>query len=205
LPGASTPSPGEGDPTTTTTTATKCEELGTLTPGGAEAHFVNSEVRTLTASIAERTVVSKIAVVGVGPATELVGTAASFAGTENANYETCNHCLVISVGGTWFYPRSGTSTFTAVPSTAGESFQGTFTDVTLEEVRLDTSTSRSTPVPAGACFHVNTLTFNAVALSSETTSSSSGGTTSGSSSGGTGSSSGSGSGGGGGDAKASVL
>lgn len=226
LPGASSPAPSEGDttPSQTTASAGKCEELGSLAGATGDARYVNSELRSLSLPLASRAVPSKIAVIGIGTRSQLLGTEAVLGAAQNANYETCTHCIVIAVGcttdctaGTWFYPRSGKATFNAVPSVSGESFKGTFTDVTLEEVRVDFATGISTPVPSGACFHVSTLSFDAVAKSESGTTTSSSGTTTDSgtidsgggssggssgeptSSGGTGSSSGTGEAGKGGD------
>lgn len=223
LPGSSSPTPTEGDttPAQALTNNGKCEELGSLVGATGQARYVSSDVRSLSLPLANRPVASRIAIVGIGTRSELLGVDTALGAAENANYETCTHCLVIAVGcttdctaGTWFFPRSGKGTFTSVPNVSGDSFRGTFEDVTLEEVRVDFNTGRSTPVPLGACFHVSTLSFDAVAKSATTsgttsssggsttssggsTTSSSGGTTS--SSGGTGSSSGSGGGGKGAD------
>lgn len=206
---------GEGDvgPSPSPSSGGACEDLGRLVGTSITAKLASTTARSVVLPLANRPVPSRLAVVAVGPSADLTGKTVALGAAQNANYETCTHCFVIALGcGTdctsaaWFYPRSGTATFTAVPSAGGEPFKGTLTDVVLEEVKVDFATNVSTKVEGGACLHVQELAFDAVAESTSgvgqaTDAGSSGGsdTDAGSSDGGTTSSGGTGKGGGGGD------
>lgn len=190
-----------------------CEDLGRLVGTSITAKLASESARAIVLPLANRPVPSRLSVIGVGTAADLVGKTVALGAAQNANYETCTHCFVIALGcGTdcksaaWFFPRSGTATFTAVPSADGEPFKGTLTDVVLEEVKVDFATNASTKVEGGACLHVQELAFDAIAASASGGTTTDGGTSSGGTSdggasddGGTGSSGGSGKGGGGGD------
>ena len=192
-----------------------CEELGRVVGTSLAARLVSSTQRSIALPLANRAVASRVAVVGVGLSTSLTGKTVPLGTGDNANYATCTHCLVAAIGCTtdcskaaWFFARSGTALFTAVPGAPGQAFTGRYTDVILEEVRVDLATGHSSKVEGGACLHIEELAFDGSTASSTSptdggsTSSSSGGTADGGSSGaaspsdaGTGSSSGSGGGG----------
>lgn len=148
----------------------QCEELGSLVGNAVQAKLSTATQRSLSLPLANRPVPSRIGVVGVGPAADLVGKTVALGVAENANYETCTHCVVIALGCTatdcsnaaWFYPRAGTATFTAVASQSGQPFAGTFSDVTLEEVTVDAG-NVTTPVKGGACIHIGQLSFDGIA------------------------------------------
>ena len=151
--------PGKADPTTVNAAPGRgpaCEELGKLVGTSLTAKLADATVRSVTVPLANRPVPSRVGVIGVGDASALVGKTVALGAGVNADYATCDHCLVIAVGcGTdcasaaWFYPRSGTGTFTAVASNPGEAFNGNFTDVILDAVTVDADTSKSTPIPGG--------------------------------------------------------
>ncbi len=207
----SSPSPSSG---------AACEDLGRLVGTSTDAKLASPTTRSVVLPLANRPVPSRLAVVGVGTDAELAGKTVALGAGQNANYETCTHCFVVALGcGTdcksaaWFFPRSGTATFTAVPTAQGEPFKGVFTDVVLEEVKLDFETGVSTKVEGGACLHVQELSFDATVQSTFAPGSVDGGT-SGSPAdggdgggGGTGSSGGTGggSGGGGGVSKPDLV
>ncbi len=128
----------------------------------------NSEQTSFT--LPNRPVATKVKVVGVGEASDLVGSGAVLGASVNGSYATCTHCLVVAIGcsatscagAALFFPRAGTGTFSAVGQRRGQPFAGKFTDVVLEQVTIDPETLASAPVPNGACMHVATLTFGAM-------------------------------------------
>ncbi len=203
---------GEVDPTPSPSTGSACEDLGRLTGTSIGAKLASETARSIVLPLANRPVPSRLSIIAIGSAADLTGKTVALGAAENANYETCTHCFLVALGcGTdcksaaLFYPRSGTATFTAVPSASGEPFKGTLTDVVLEEVKVDFSTNVSTKVEGGACLKVQELAFDAVAQSAGSPGGggADGGATDDSGlpaeDGGTGSSGGTGKGGGGGD------
>jgi hypothetical protein len=50
-----------------------------------------------------------------------------------------------------------------VAKTTGDTFAGSFTDVELELVTIDSNTQVSTPVPGGGCIFLQNLSFSATA------------------------------------------
>lgn len=190
----SSPSPSSG---------AACEDLGRLVGTSTDAKLASPTTRSVVLPLANRPVPSRLAVVGIGTDAELAGKTVVLGTAENANYETCTHCFVVALGcGTdcktaaWFFPRSGTATFTAVPTAEGEPFKGVFTDVVLEEVKLDFETGLSTKVEGGACLHVQELSFDATVQSTSAPGSADGGTSGGPADGGDGGGGGTGSSGG---------
>ncbi len=176
------------DPTTPapapSATGPACEELGTLVGTSLVANVVDPTLRSVTVPLANQTSPSRVGVVGVGLASDLVGKTVALGAGVNNNYATCDHCLVVAIGcGTdcssaaWFYPRSGTGTFTNVASNPGEKFAGTFSDVVLEAVTVDANTSASTPIPGGTCVHITKMTFDATAGAATSSGSDAGTTT----------------------------
>lgn len=184
------PKQAEGDitPSAPSATGPACEELGRLVGTSLEAKLMTPTERSIVLPLANRPAPSRLAVLASGAAGELVGKTVALGAAENASFETCTHCFVIALGcaedcstAAWFFPRSGTATFTSVASDEGEPFEGVMRDVVLEHVRVDAATGASTPVPGGACLHVQELSFDAVARSADAVD---GGSSSSSSSGG---------------------
>jgi hypothetical protein len=146
-----------------------CEELGRVVGDALQARRTASDVRMVSLPLTGRPLPSHVAVLGAGRELDLVGKTVALGAAENADYETCTHCLLIAIGcdatscdgAVWFFPRSGTATFTAAGLADGEPFSGTLTDVELEEVSIDWATSSSTPVPGGACLRLQSLSFDA--------------------------------------------
>ena len=119
-------------------------------------------------TLSGRPVLSKIRVIASGDSSALVGRSAVLGAGTNVSFATCSHCLLVAVGcspgcasAALFYPRSGTATFTALASQPGQTFQGTFDNVELEQVVIDPVSLVSTPVPGGACFRIRNMTFTA--------------------------------------------
>lgn len=192
-------------------TSGACEDLGRLAGTSMTAKLASETARQIVLPLANRPVPSRLSIIAIGTSADLTGKTVALGAAQNANYETCTHCFLIALGcGTdcksaaLFFPRSGSATFTAVPSASGEPFKGTLTDVVLEEVKIDFATSVSTKVEGGACLKVQELAFDAVAQQAGPGSSSpDGGAVDDSGlpveDGGTGSSGGTGKGGGGGE------
>ncbi len=174
------------EPTAATVTGGACEELGSLV-GSALSATVSKNVESTSFPLVNRPTPSRLKVIAVGDPTT-ISPSAVLGVDKNSNYDSCTHCLVIAMGcgsadckdGAWFFPRSGTANLL---STAGSSFHGSFKDVTLEEVRIDAQSLKSTPVPNGACLHVAELTFDATAIGSASSSSGGSSSSSGGSSG----------------------
>jgi hypothetical protein len=153
-----TPAPTAAQPLTTG----RCEELGALA-GSALTARLGQETESFLLPLANRPVPSRLGVTAVGkPLAELTGETVRLGVGGNDNYETCSHCIAIALDcgkdcttATWFYPRSGSARFASV----GKKFEGTFTDVVLEQVTLDWTTMRSSPVTGGACLHISELSF----------------------------------------------
>jgi hypothetical protein len=170
------PQVGTAAPSTPAPTGSKCEELGKIA-GTALSAKLFTDRQSLLVPLANRPVTSRLGVIAVGTRTELQNKLAALGTGDNVNYETCSHCFAIALGcvqndckpGTWFYPKSGSAIFTAIATTSGEKFEGTFSDVTLEQVTIDWKTATSVPVPGGACMHVTELTFSATATSTSIT------------------------------------
>jgi hypothetical protein len=145
-----------------TAPTTRCEDLGTLA-GQALTAKRGSDFESLLLPLVNRPVPSRLGVLAVGAPADLVGPNVPLGAGVNDNYETCTHCLAVALdcansdcnSATWFYPRSGTAQFTEIDDT----FQGSFTDVVLEEVKLDPQTMHSTPVEGGACLTIPQLRF----------------------------------------------
>jgi hypothetical protein len=156
-------------PAPSPTTDGACEGLGRLVGDALQARRTAPDVRMVSLPLTGRPVPSRVAVLGVGRELDLAGKTVALGAAANANYETCTHCLLIAIGcdatscdgAVWFYPRSGSATFTAAGLADGEPFTGTLTDVELEEVSIDWATSTSRPVPGGACLRVQSLAFDA--------------------------------------------
>ena len=149
-------------------TASGCEELGALSATSLTALLDSSgPSQTTSFAMPNRPSATKVKVIAVGDAADLVGKPAVLGASVNVSYATCTHCLVVAIGCTaagcadaaFFYPRTGTGTFTSLAEQGGQSFAGTFTDVELEQVNIDPQTFASTPVVHGACMHLSSLTF----------------------------------------------
>lgn len=82
-----------------------------------------------------------------------------------ADYATCALCvLVVSLNADGslahvYYQDGGSMTLTEDPTATGHMI-GTATDVSVEEVMIDSSTFHSTPVPGGACFLLGNMTLD---------------------------------------------
>ena len=176
-PGAAGPQAGNGDAVGATQGGSKCEELGALSATALSGKLDTSQAvdsQTTSFTLPNRPTATKVKVVGVGAASDLIGRASVLGANVNASYRTCTHCLVVAIGCTasscagaaLFFPRTGTGTFTALAAKNGQPFAGTFADVELEQVTINPETFASTPLVNGACMHVSTLTFGST-LSSE--------------------------------------
>jgi hypothetical protein len=152
-----------------------CEDLGSLSGSALESWIDTTGPALLQGTnfgVSGRPTMTRARMLAVGDAATLVGKPAVLGAGVNASAETCTHCLFVAVGcaladdcqsATWFFPRAGTATFTAIASGQGEAFAGSFADVVLEQVTIDPATSATRPVPGGACLRVPSLAFSASA------------------------------------------
>jgi hypothetical protein len=194
LPGPATTGPqvtqtGEGN-VGATQTGSKCEELGTLTATSLPGHLdeASSPATQFTGfTLPNRPVISKLKVLAVGAASDLVGKTAVLGADVNKSWASCTHCVLVAIGCTtetdcsnaaFFFPRRGTGTFSAVASDNGQPFAGSLDDVELEHVTIDPKTLASTPVLNGACMHVAKLTFSSTMTSTSIVVDEDGGTSS---------------------------
>jgi len=81
------------------------------------------------------------------------------ASATNANYETCEQCVLMYVDGDndtprIFYQSAGTMTLDATSDVDNGVIKAGFTGLHLVEVTIDASTFVSTPVVGGACIDV---------------------------------------------------
>lgn len=193
-----------------------CEDFGALSAGALVAVLDPSAPAQMASfSVSGRPVATSVRVIAYGEASALVGKPSVLGAGENANLATCTHCVLVGIGcapdcsaATWFYPRKGMATLTAVASQAGQPFQGSLEDVELEQVTVDPSTLTSTPVAGGACIRIPSLTFSATTEPSDGPASDAGASdagTSGYDSGTDGSTSGGGKGGGRDSSELSIL
>lgn len=86
----------------------------------------------------------------------------------NDNFQTCAQCVNyyerVDVSSSSFahayFQESGTMTITETDPTSPNHSKGSLTNVKLIEVTIDFGTSKSTPVPGGACFFVPSVTWD---------------------------------------------
>lgn len=146
-----------------------CEDFGTLGGTSLKARASGPTIAT-SMTVANRPVKTRLAVSAYGARAALVGQTVDLGTGKNASMATCTHCIAIAIGCTesscsgaaWFYPRSGRATFTDVGAKTGESFSGSLTDVILEQVKVDSVTMATTPIPGGACIRLPSLQFAAI-------------------------------------------
>jgi hypothetical protein len=168
-----------------------CERLGNLAasslPGSLDT-AASPDVQFTGFSLPNRPARTKVKVLAVGSQSTLQGRAAVLGADANGSWRTCTHCVLIAIGcptdtdcsgAAFFYPRRGTATLNAVATSLGQPYEGTLSDVELEQVSIDPVTLASVPVPNGACIHISNLTFAAritVANSADSGTSGTGGT-----------------------------
>lgn len=165
-----TPSPASANPA-------GCEALGMLVGNGLEASLDSATRRSVAVPLVSRPVATRIAVQGVGASGELSGKSTALGVAANVGNDTCTHCLVIAVGcagddcsgATYYFPRAGIATFTAVASAAGQPFGGRFSDVILDHVTIDPTTGATRAVGDGRCLYVKDLAFDATVPREEET------------------------------------
>lgn len=161
------------DETTTTPTPANpagCEALGTLVGNGLEASLDSATRRSVAVPLVSRPTATRVSVQGVGAPADLSGKTIALGVAANVGNDTCTHCLLITVGcagddcsgATYYFPRSGTATFTAVASAAGQPFGGRFSDVILDHVIIDPATRASRAAGDGRCLYVKELAFDAL-------------------------------------------
>lgn len=82
----------------------------------------------------------------------------------DSNYASCSRCVRMvedpTLPGRTFFQTGGTLTIASSSDQLNGSISATLTNVTLVEVTVDASTFVSTPVPGGACVHLNSATIN---------------------------------------------
>lgn len=157
-------------PTATPANPDGCEALGTLVGSGLEASLASATRRSVAVPLVSRPTTTRVSVQGVGASADLSGKTIALGVAANVGNETCTHCLLIAVGcsaddcsnATYYFPRSGTATFTAVASSEGQPFGGRFRDVILDHVTIDPATSASHAAGDGRCLYVKDLAFDAV-------------------------------------------
>jgi hypothetical protein len=162
-------------PTATPANAAGCEALGTLVGNGLEASLDSATRRSVAVPLVSRPTATRVSVQGVGLSAELSGKTIALGVAANTGNDTCTHCLLIVVGctggdcsaATYYFPRSGTATFTAVASAAGQPFGGRFRDVILEHVTIDPVSGATRAVGDGRCLYVKDLAFDAVVPTNE--------------------------------------
>ncbi|MBI5532257.1 MAG: hypothetical protein HY898_06065 [Deltaproteobacteria bacterium] len=93
---------------------------------------------------------------------------------DDANYETCNHCVLVRTDypndgsqppTKTFYVESGSAEFTEVTSPPTGQMKVKLTNVKLIEVTVDSTTYHSTPVPGGECLTLASADVNTVPTS----------------------------------------
>jgi hypothetical protein len=116
-----------------------------------------------------------LGVIAWGDASRLTGPTVDLGRGDNANFETCTHCVLVYLDCTTtngqiaacasgpYFARAGTARFDFVPRADGDRFQGELTDVELEPVTIDDATARSRPVPGGDCVRLPSYLFDAIA------------------------------------------
>ncbi len=149
---------------------TQCEEIGTWNSSGLTGKFGPYQTtmfyNTLWVKFGNPAT-NAIGIEGYGTS-QLQGVEADLSTTTNANYATCQHCVIVyrnctfSATGTTcadgpYFQRAGNARFGNFATTTGGNFGGVFTDVTLERVNIDESTAVSTPVPGGSCLHLTSV------------------------------------------------
>jgi biopolymer transport protein ExbD len=151
-----------------TPSAESCEPLGRRVGTSLRAKYLGG-VQSVDFPLTNRPVPSRLAILAVGTASALSGKTVALGAADNGNYRTCTHCVVVALGcgadcstAAWFYPRSGSATFTAVAEAGGQAFNGKLTNVILEEVKVDPQTKTSSAVAGGACLHVQELSFESI-------------------------------------------
>jgi uncharacterized membrane protein YgcG len=157
-------------PTATPANAAGCETLGTLVGNGLEASLDSATRRSVAVPLVSRPTATRVAVQGVGASADLSGKTIALGVAANVANDTCTHCLLISVGcagddcsnAEYYFPRSGTATFTAVASAAGQPFGGRFSDVILEHVTIDHATGATRAAGDARCLYVKDLAFDAL-------------------------------------------
>jgi hypothetical protein len=75
--------------------------------------------------------------------------AGNLAEEPNGYLATCTHCILVTVGGRSYFPRSGTMTLTAIPIAPGEHLTGTVSGSFEEVTRAG---AEVTPVLGGGCY-----------------------------------------------------
>lgn len=88
------------------------------------------------------------------------GTVVLGADVADQNYETCATCVLIYTSTALFFATSGTLDITTFGSTDGSMFEGTLTDVVLQEVTISDKYV-STPVPDGSTWCLDRYDFKA--------------------------------------------
>ncbi len=150
-----------------------CEDVGALTAEQLTVKFIETGLESTTFSATDRPQPAKLTILASGDAAQLAGTTVNLAEGRNTNFQTCSHCFVVAIGcgadcskAAFFYPRSGTATFTKVAGGTGGSFEGRLENAELEQVTVDATTQVSTKVAKGACMRVPLITFSAKAVAS---------------------------------------
>jgi hypothetical protein len=166
--GSTTPYVPPPSSSATPTTAAGCEDLGTISNMSLTA-YIGGITEAAAFALPNRPETTKVA--AVGETSSMVGQPVVLGSGAEANFATCSHCLVLAIGCTtdcssaaWFFARSGTVTFSSVATSEAApsaSFQGDFENVDLEQVSVNGNTYTSTPVPGGACLHIDSFTFSA--------------------------------------------
>jgi uncharacterized membrane protein YgcG len=160
----------ETTPTAASASAAGCEALGTLVGNGLSASLDSATRRSVAVPLVSRPTATRVAVQGVGASSDLSGKTIALGVAANSANDTCTHCLLIAVGctgddcssATYYFPRSGTATFTAVASAAGQPFGGRFSDVILEHVTIDPATGATRAAGDDHCLYVKDLAFDAL-------------------------------------------
>jgi len=87
----------------------------------------------------------------------------------NDNYSSCTTCILAyediegSGSAKTFFQRAGTLNVQSVTDDGANhitSIEGTMTDIVLEEVTIDATTTVSTPVPNGSCLEISTYVYS---------------------------------------------
>lgn len=148
-----------------------CEDFGALSGSSAAIKLIGTTLASASFNALDRPQTTKLTIVASGDLAQLVGKSAPVGTGENGNFATCTHCFVVAIGcagsdcsrAALFYPRSGSATFAAVATAAGQTFEGTLENAELVQITIDTQTQRSAPVAGGACIRVPTLAFRGTA------------------------------------------
>jgi hypothetical protein len=148
-----------------------CEDFGTLSGSSAAIRLIGTSLASASFSAADRPEATKLTILASGDPALLVGKSTAVGTGDNANFATCTHCFVVAIGcagsdcsrAALFYPRSGSATFAAVATAAGQTFEGKLENAELVQVTIDTQTQQSTAVAGGACIKVPSLDFQGTA------------------------------------------